>query len=130
MDFQYVGYTGDKKLVKGKVVAPDEEKAVGQLNSMGYQVISIRALTSMGKLGKSLDISFTPQVKPKEVIMFSRQLAILLESGIDIVTAMDLFKTQASNKIFKGIHCGNYRRPSGRYFFLRCLSQIPQNFPY
>jgi len=28
MDFQYVGYTGDKKLVKGKVAAPDEEKAV------------------------------------------------------------------------------------------------------
>jgi len=34
MDYQYVGYTGDKKLVKGKVAAPDEEKAVGQLNSM------------------------------------------------------------------------------------------------
>jgi type IV pilus assembly protein PilC len=103
MDYQYVGYTGDKKLVKGKVTASDEEKAVGQLNSMGYQVISIRALGSMGNLGKSLSFSFTAQVKPKEVIMFSRQLAILLESGIDIVTAMDLFKTQASNKIFKGI---------------------------
>jgi hypothetical protein len=35
MDFQYVAYTGDKKLVKGKIAAPDEEKAVGQLNSMG-----------------------------------------------------------------------------------------------
>ena len=72
MDYQYVGYTGDKKLVKGKVTASDEEKAVGQLNSMGYQVISIRALGSMGNLGKSLSFSFTAQVKPKEVIMFSR----------------------------------------------------------
>ena len=45
MDFQYVGYTGEKKLVRGKVAAPDEEKAVGQLNSMGYQVISIKAQT-------------------------------------------------------------------------------------
>ena len=33
--------------------------------------------------------------------MFSRQLAILLESGIDIVTALELFKTQAGNKVFK-----------------------------
>jgi len=33
--------------------------------------------------------------------MFSRQLAILLESGIDIVTAIDLFKSQATNKAFK-----------------------------
>jgi type IV pilus assembly protein PilC len=42
-------------------------------------------------------------VKSKEVIMFSRQLAILLESGIDIVTSIELFKTQAGNKVFKEI---------------------------
>jgi len=30
-------------------------------------------------------------------------MAILLESGIDIVTAIDLFKTQAGNKVFRGM---------------------------
>lgn len=103
MDFQYIAYTNDKKVVKGKVAASDEEKAVGQLNSMGYQVLSIKASGSAEKVRKSLNISFTAEVKPKEVIMFSRQLAILLESGIDIVTALDLFKSQASNKVFKKI---------------------------
>ena len=101
MDFQYTAYTSEKKVVKGKVAASDEEKAVGQLNSMGYQVLSIKSMGSMDKLRKTLDISFTSQVKPKEVIMFSRQLAILLESGIDIVSAIDLFRTQAGNKAFK-----------------------------
>ena len=129
MDFQYVGYTGDKKLVKGKVAAPDEEKAVGQLNSMGYQVISIRALGSMGNLGKSLSFSFTAQVKPKEVIMFSRQLAILLESGIDIVTAMDLFKTQASNKIFKNIIAEIIADLRGGASFSDALAKYPKVFP-
>ena len=103
MDFQYIAYTNDKKVVKGKVAASDEEKAVGQLNSMGYQVLSIKTSGSAEKVRKSLNISFTAEVKPKEVIMFSRQLAILLESGIDIVTALDLFKSQASNKVFKKI---------------------------
>jgi type IV pilus assembly protein PilC len=101
MDYKYVAYTGDKKLVKGQLAASDEEKAVGQLNSMGYQVISIKASGSLGKIGQSLNFSFSAQIKPKEVIMFSRQLAILLESGIDIVTAMDLYKSQAGNKFFK-----------------------------
>ena len=95
MDYQYQAYTADKRLFKGKIAALDEEKAIGQLNSLGYQVLNIKALSSLGKLRKSLDISFTPPVKPKEVIMFSRQLAILLESGIDIVTAIDLFKSIA-----------------------------------
>ena len=129
MDYQYVGYTGDKKLVKGKVTASDEEKAVGQLNSMGYQVISIRALGSMGNLGKSLSFSFTAQVKPKEVIMFSRQLAILLESGIDIVTAMELFKTQASNKIFKGIIAEIIADLRGGTSFSDALAKYPKVFP-
>ena len=101
MDFQYVAYTSEKKMLKGQLVAPDEDKAVVQLNSLGYQVISIKSVGSMGKIGKVLNISFTSPVKSKEVIMFSRQLALLLESGIDIVTSIDLFKSQASNKVFK-----------------------------
>ena len=101
MDYQYLAYTSEKKLVKGKVAAPDELKAVGQLNSMGYQVLSIKTMNSLAKFRKSLDISLTSEVKPKEVIMFSRQLAILLESGIDIVTAIDLYRSQASNKVFR-----------------------------
>jgi type IV pilus assembly protein PilC len=103
MDFQYIAYTSDKRTLRGKLAAPDEEKAVGQLNTLGYQVLSIKSVGSLGKIRKSLDVSFTSQVKPKEVIMFSRQLAILLESGIDIVTSIDLFRTQAGNKVFKGI---------------------------
>jgi len=93
-----VAYTADKKLVNGHLTDVDEDKAVAQLNNRGYQVISIKSSGSLTKLNKSLNFSFGSQVKPKEIIMFSRQMAILLESGIDIVTAIDLFKTQVKNK--------------------------------
>jgi type IV pilus assembly protein PilC len=129
MDFQYVGYTGEKKLVKGKVVAGDEEKAVGQLNSMGYQVLSIKAITSMGKFGNSLNVSFTSQIKVKEIVMFSRQLAILLESGIDIVTALDLFKTQAGNKALKAIIGEMIANLRGGAAFSDALAKFPKVFP-
>ena len=118
MDFQYICYTSEKQLVKGKLIAPDEDKAVGQLNSLGYQVISIKSLNSISKLGKSLNVSFTAEVKPKEVIMFSRQMALLLESGIDVVTAIDLFRSQARG------YCG----PPRRDCLLRCFSQATQSF--
>ena len=101
MDFQYLAYTSEKKMIRGQVAAPDEEKAVAELNAIGYQVLNIKSRNSLGKLSGALNISFTSQVKPREVILFSRQLAILLESGIDIVTAIDLYKSQASNKIFQ-----------------------------
>ncbi|MGB8829584.1 MAG: type II secretion system F family protein [Dehalococcoidales bacterium] len=101
MDFQYLAYTSEKKMIKGQLAAPDEEKAVAELNAIGYQVLNIKSRNSLGKLSGTLNISLTSQVKPREVILFSRQLAILLESGIDIVTAIDLYKAQASNKIFQ-----------------------------
>ena len=129
MDFQYICYTGEKQLVKGKLVAPDEDKAVGQLNSLGYQVISIKSLNSISKLGKSLNVSFTPEVKPKEVIMFSRQMALLLESGIDVVTAIDLFRSQASNKAFKGILEGVIADLRGGTAFSDALAKLPRVFP-
>jgi type IV pilus assembly protein PilC len=129
MDFQYVAYTTDKRLVKGKLASPDEKKAVGQLTSMGYQVLNIKALGSLGKVRRALDISFTPQVKPKEVIMFSRQLAILLESGIDIVTAIDLFKSQASNRIFQKILEEIIADLRSGTSFSSALGKFPKIFP-
>ena len=129
MDFQYVVYTSEKKTLKGKLAAPDEAKAVGQLNSLGYQVISIKSVGSLGKLGKSLNISLSSPVKQKEVIMFSRQLALLLESGIDIVTSIDLFRSQASNKVFKGILEEIIANLRGGSSFSEALSKFPKVFP-
>jgi len=129
MDFQYVAYTSEKKMLKGQLVAPDEDKAVVQLNSLGYQVLSIKSVGSMGKLGKSLNISFTSPVKSKEVIMFSRQLALLLESGIDIVTSIDLFKSQASNKVFKEMLEEIVADLRGGSSFSEALAKHPKVFP-
>lgn len=129
MEYQYIAYTGEKKLIKGKIVASDEDKALGQLSSMGYQVLNVKALGSIGKIRKSLDVSLTNPVKPKEVIMFSRQLAILLESGIDIVTAIDLFRSQAANKIFQRMLeeiIGELRSGSS---FSAALAKFPKAFP-
>ena len=129
MDYQYVAYTSEKKTVKGRLAASDEAKAVGQLNSLGYQVLSIKAVGSLGKLRKSLDISFTSPIKQKEVIMFSRQLALLLESGIDIVTSIDLFRVQAGNKAFKTTLEEIIASLRGGSSFSEALSKFPKVFP-
>jgi len=42
-------------------------------------------------------------VKPTEIILFYRQLALLLESGIDIVTSLELLQSQASNRALKRV---------------------------
>ena len=42
MDFQYIGYTEDKKLVKGTLGALSQEMATDSLARRGYQVLSLK----------------------------------------------------------------------------------------
>ncbi len=101
MDYQYIAYTQDKKLVSGKLSAASEEAAASLLNYGGYKVISLKLVTPFLNAEKLQALLY--RVKPKEIIMFSRQLALLLESGTDIVTALDLLQNQVTNASFKRV---------------------------
>jgi len=101
MDYQYIAYTTDKRLVRGKLSATNEETATNLLNYGGYQVVSLKLVTPFFNTEKLL--ARFSRIKPKEVILFSRQLALLLESGTDIVTALELLQNQVTNRTFKGV---------------------------
>jgi type IV pilus assembly protein PilC len=128
MDFQYIGYTTDRRTVKGTVAASSEERAIGQLNSLGYQVLSIRTVGILGKISNYLTAALEQKVKPREIIMFSRQLAILLESGVDIISALDLFKSQASNRTFEKVIEEIVAELRGGTSFSNALGRFPKVF--
>jgi len=99
MDYSYVAYTEDKKLIRGKISAANNEMAMNLLGYGGYQVVSLKPTGvnfSTGRLAAALT-----RVKATEIVMLARQLALLLESGTDIVTAIDLLHAQTSNNVLK-----------------------------
>ena len=101
MDFAYIAYTEDKKLVKGKLSASSEDMATQMLNYGGYRVVSLKKVVPFFDSEKFLS-RFT-RIKTAEIAMFSRQLALLLESGTDIVTSLDLLQEQITNQTMKNI---------------------------
>jgi type IV pilus assembly protein PilC len=101
MDFAYTAYTEDKKLVKGRVSATSEEAASELLSYGGYRVVSLKA--AMPLINKEKLLAQFSQIKPQEIVMFSRQLALLLESGTDIVTSLDLLQDQITNQTLRNI---------------------------
>ena len=102
MDYRYIARTDDNRIVKGKVSASSEAAAIQTLSYAGYSVLSLKEQTSFLKNSK-LNMSLTPEVKPMEIVMFSRQLALLLESGTDVVTSLELLEAQAENKALRRI---------------------------
>jgi len=96
MDFHYIAYTEDKRLVKGKLSATSEEAAINLLSYGNYQVVSLKSFTPFFNMEKLL--ARFSRVKLREIILFSRQLALLLESGTDIIVSLELLQSQATNR--------------------------------
>ena len=99
MDFTYIAYTEDKKLVRGKLSATSEQMATQLLSYGGYRVVSLKEVVHFFDKEK-LTARFA-RIKPAEISMFSRQLALLLEAGTDIVTSLDLLQDQITNDTLK-----------------------------
>jgi len=127
MVYQYVAYNDNGEIVKGKLSATNEEVATEQLNYAGYQAITLKPFTPLISLNK-LVASLSP-AKPAEIIFFYRQLAMLLESGIDITACLELLQGQASNRtlrkalgdVISDLRSGNQLSAA--------LSKHPQVFP-
>lgn len=101
MDYQYVATTEDNRIMKGKLTAASEDAATDMLAYSGYRVLSLKEITPFFNAEKLT--SLLAAVKPTETIMFTRQLALLLESGTDIVTSLELLQAQSTNRAFKKI---------------------------
>lgn len=101
MIYRYIAYSESGKIAKGKITAANDELASETLTSAGLNIISIKQyvpLLSLDKLTSSLS-----QVKPTEIVLFYRQLAMLLESGTNIAASLELLQQQTSNRTLQKV---------------------------
>lgn len=126
MNYHYVACSENNKIVKGKLSAPNEEAAVGMLAYSGYRVLSLKEAIPFFSAGK-LGIRFSA-IKPTELVMFSRQLALLIESGTDAVTSIELLQAQATNRPFKKILAEVLSDVRGGSALSEALSRHPRVF--
>lgn len=101
MVYQYVAYNESGELIKGKLTADSEETATELLQYAGYQAVNLKVFVPFLNLDKLTAGLF--RVKPDEIILFYRQMAMLLESGIDIIASLELLRAQANNRALKKV---------------------------
>ncbi len=126
MVYQYVAYNEKGEVVRGKLPAADEEAATDLLGYAGYQAINLKPYVPFLNVEK-LSASFH-QVKPTEIILMYRQMAMLLESGIDIVTSLELLQEQSVNRALRKILGGIISDLRGGLQLSRALSKHPRVF--
>jgi type IV pilus assembly protein PilC len=102
MDYTYVAYTQENKIINGAVGASTERAASDYLVKQGYRVLSLKAdkpfSLNLGKFFPSAS-----KVKPDAIVLFSREMATLIDSGVSVVTALELLQGQATNESLKKV---------------------------
>ena len=126
MEYAYTAYTKDNKLVQGKLQAATQEAASQALTFGGYQIINLKPVTPFLSLGR---LSFrSTSVSTKDVLMFSRQLALLLESGTDLVSSLELLQKQITNKNLQKILAEVIHDIRSGSSFSAALNKHPKTF--
>jgi len=129
MAYQFKAYTIDKRVVQGTIDAASESTAEEALYRAGYQrVLSLKQMRPGLSLERLLPTLFS--VKTQDVIDFSRQLATLIESGITILTTLQLLEEQAFRPAFSKVIAGLVSELRGGSSLSQALSKYPQAFSY
>ena len=129
MAYQFRAYTIDKRVVQGTIDAASESTAEEALYQAGYQrVLSLKQMRPGLSLERLLPTLF--RIKTQDVIDFSRQLATLIESGITILTTLQLLEEQAFRPVFSKVIAGLVSELRGGSSLSQALSKYPQAFSY
>jgi type IV pilus assembly protein PilC len=85
------------KMAAGSMEAESEEAVVGRLRQLGYAPISIEPEKGAG-LKTELRLPGTSGVKLKDLAVFSRQFATMINSGLSLLRALTILGEQTSNR--------------------------------
>lgn len=91
--YVYQAFSKDGKKITGTIDAPTIQSAKEQLSKQGIYPIAI-TLSSPEAALPWYKRSFTKSITPKEKILFTKQLSVLLKSGVPLLQALELLTEQ------------------------------------
>ncbi len=103
-EFYYKAINSQMKRLDGKITGVDLNDAKRNLQKSGLRIIELEEISPKAKSGKKESSVnwFGAKVKKSSLIIFFRQLATMLEAGIQLVDALEILQLQVKvrDKIF------------------------------
>lgn len=97
--FRYIATNKSSKTIKDSIEAETEAAAIENLKKKGLHPITIRSANKVASFG-SLSIGGN-KVKTKELVMFTRQLATLVNAGVPLVKSLSTLQLQTESEALK-----------------------------
>ncbi|HLD27512.1 MAG TPA: type II secretion system F family protein [Patescibacteria group bacterium] len=102
--YKYKAKSRQGQSFQGVVEAEDENEASQVLDERGLEVVYLEyAGESEKEKSKTLNLPFLNQVKRKDVVIFSRQLSVMISANVSVVQSLRILIEQTSNPKLKKI---------------------------
>lgn len=127
LQFKYAAKDKTGRSITGISEAIDERSLAEMLRNQGLFVISIQPEKRKGETVSFL-AKFRSKVKLTELVLFSRQMATMIDSGIPLVQALEILSEQIENKVFKQIVMEVKKDVTAGASFYEALGKHPRAF--
>ncbi len=126
-NYKYIAKNKDGKIVKGKIEAINREVCKKFLKTKNYEVKQIKEYNSL--FTKLNSITFGSLLKQKDLVFFLKQLGSLLNSGVNILSALELLALQKDSRNLRKLYFELYQEVYNGFSFSRALAKKPKEFP-
>ncbi len=123
--YKWEGRARDGKVRKGTMEAPNEAVVTAQLRSQG--ILPTRIKKSMGQIEIKIP-GFKPKVKTKDIVVFTRQFATMIDAGLPLVQCLEILSSQQENPTFKEVILKVKEDVEAGSTFADALAKHPQVF--
>lgn len=125
--FAYVGKSPSGEIRKGEIEAASAAQATATLRRQ--QVIATSVKKKGGGFNFNMDIAlFAPKVTNKDIVIFSRQFATMIDAGLPLVQCLEILASQQDNKTFKKVLIDVKSSVEGGSTFADALGKHPRVF--
>src|SRR5918998_844989 len=95
--FAYKVRDREGRIVEGSLEADSSELVVNKLRSMGYVPVAVER-SDASALKKDIKLPFGGKATQKDVAIFSRQFATMINAGLSLIRALHILEEQTENQ--------------------------------
>ncbi|MGH9856535.1 MAG: type II secretion system F family protein, partial [Acidobacteriota bacterium] len=99
-EFSYTAHTKDNETKSGTITANSEKGAADLLKQKGLRPIVVKPLGGKG-ISMNIKLPGGGKVKPKHLVVFTRQLATMINAGVPILRALTTLRDQTDSAKLK-----------------------------
>ena len=126
--FQYEGKTRMGEVRTGEIEADSRTAAVSALRKQNLFPTKVKEVSS-GGFNFNITLG-TPRVEEKSVVVFTRQLATMIDAGLPLVQCLDILASQEDNPTFKKVVFQVKSDVEKGKTFAEALSEHPKIFDH